>query len=90
MRILRAGDVLILLAGTGVLLLGQRGITAAGFFNGEAFADRFGKLLAAKLLFVAGLVVLQVRVAARPGRPVVYANMAGAFLVAGLSVFLAR
>lgn len=80
----------VVLAVSGSLLLRQKGMTAGGFLSGEAFADRFGKILAAKLLLVAALVFVQVRLAARPGRRLVYANMAGALVVAGLSVYLAR
>jgi hypothetical protein len=80
----------LLLALTGSLLLRQKGITAGGLLSGAAFADRFGGILAAKFAVVAVLASMQARLTARPGRKLVYANMAGAVVVVGLSVFLAR
>lgn len=82
--------LLALLALTGVLLLPHKGVAFGDLFTGAAFAGRFGGLLAAKLVLVAALGALQLRLALRPTRGIAYANLAGAVLVAGFSVYLAR
>jgi uncharacterized membrane protein len=84
------GLLLIVLAITGFVLVVAEGIGPGDLLSGRFLADRFGRLLAAKLVFVALLAVLQFRLAARPSQRSAYANLAAAVVVVVLSALLAR
>ncbi|MFH1679288.1 MAG: hypothetical protein ABIH26_01440 [Candidatus Eisenbacteria bacterium] len=78
------------LAVTGVLLAVYEGAAAGGVASGRFLLGRFGRVLAAKLLFVLLAAGLQFRLASRPGPRAAHANLLAAVVVIVLSALLAR
>ncbi|MBM3319135.1 MAG: hypothetical protein FJY73_00465 [Candidatus Eisenbacteria bacterium] len=84
------GLLLVVLAITGFLLVFAEGIGLGDLVSGRFLTDRFGRLLAVKLVLVLLLAGLQFRLAARPSRRTAYGNLLGAVIVVVLSALLAR
>ncbi len=82
--------LLVLFAATGVLAAHHQGGTLERILSGAFFREPFGALLAVKLLFVAGLFLLQLRLTRRPTPRIFYLNLAAGVTVVALSVILAR
>lgn len=81
---------LAVLVVTGVVMLGQRGVGVDAIASGALWTDPALRRLALKLALVLGMVAYQALVGHRPAPKLVYANMLAAFVVIGLSVWIAR
>lgn len=75
---------------TGAVMAAFKGVTWSMIASGRFLADPFGAVLACKVVLVVVLFILQGRLAARPTRPLVFANTGVAIVLIGLSAYLAR
>jgi len=67
-----------------------RGMTVQHFASGEFLSNPFGRVLAMKLVLVAGMIVYQWRVGHRPAPRLIVANIIAALLILALSVLMVR
>ena len=81
---------LAVLAITGYLLLGFRGITLPTLLSGRAFAGPGGFVLAAKLALVVWMIFYQAVFGHKAAPRAIYLNMAAALAIVALSVLLVR
>ena len=82
--------LLAVFAATGALAAHHKGATLQRILSGEFFHEPFGALLTVKVLLVAGLCFLQLRLTRRPTPRLFYWNLAAGVTVVALSVILAR
>ncbi|MGH7541360.1 MAG: hypothetical protein ACRELC_10200 [Gemmatimonadota bacterium] len=80
---------LAVLVVTGATMLDIRGVGLTSLVSGAFLSLPFGRVLGAKLLLVAAMIVYQAAFGHRSAPRAVYANMAAALGVLGLSVALA-
>ncbi len=81
---------LALLILTGSVMVAYRGMTVQHFASGEFLSNPFGRVLAMKLVLVAGMIVYQWRVGHRPAPRLIVANIIAALLILALSVLMVR
>lgn len=81
---------LAVLIPTGYVLLGYRGIGLEQLLSGSAFLQLGGWVLATKLALVVWMIFFQAAFGHRPAPRAIYVNMAAAFTILAMSVFLVR
>ncbi len=81
---------LIILIGTGAIMLMYRGVTMEQFISGQFFLTPSGRGLGMKFVLVAWMILYQLVVGHKPAPRLIYVNMAAALVIVGISMLLLR
>lgn len=81
---------LVILIGTGVVMLAYRGVTMGQLISGQLFLTPFGRGLGMKFVLVTWMVLYQLAVGHKPAPRLIYVNMTAALVIVGLSLLLVR